>query len=471
MLLNLGLLGSAMIVTMALIWIFGNIFVVRPLDQLVGATERFGAGEMNARTGLPHTSDELGQLAKSFDHMATLLEKRNTERKNAEESLYKTNAELQQHREHLEHEVARRTAELSESEERYRRIVETAQEGIWVLDADGRTTYANRRMTEMLGCVEDELLDRSVFDFVQKDDRKEKARHLERRSQGAREEYEFRFQRKDGSDLWVRISANPLWDERGAFIGSMGLVTDITDRVAAQRQLGLQAAALEAAANSIVITDRCGTILWANQAFTQLTGYTADEARGKNPRFLNSGKQDVSFYRRLWKTITSGDVWHGEITNRRKDGSLYKEEMTITPVRADSGEITHFVAIKQDITKRKASEDSVIARRGKVPHYFRKCSHRDFPDARPTDAFISANPALARMHGYDSPEQLMAEVSDVGRQLFVNPGQLKELTRVLEENDVVNDVEVEVYCKDGSKKWFLANVRCRARHRRQDRAS
>ncbi len=125
----------------------------------------------------------------------------------------------------------------------------------------------------------------------------------------------------------------------------------------AEQQLRLQASALEAAANAIVITDQKSTIQWVNPAFTSVTGYTAEEAIGKNHRLLESGKQDQSFYRRLRKTILSGRVWHGEVINQRKDGTLYAEEETITPVRDARGEIAHFIHIKQDITQRKWTEE------------------------------------------------------------------------------------------------------------------
>ncbi|MEE9199245.1 MAG: PAS domain S-box protein, partial [Dehalococcoidia bacterium] len=125
----------------------------------------------------------------------------------------------------------------------------------------------------------------------------------------------------------------------------------------AEQQLRLQASALEAAANAIVITGQKGTIQWVNPAFTSVTGYTAEEAIGKNHRLLESGKQDQSFYRRLRKTILSGRVWHGEVINQRKDGTLYAEEETITPVRDARGEIAHFIHIKQDITQRKWTEE------------------------------------------------------------------------------------------------------------------
>ena len=125
----------------------------------------------------------------------------------------------------------------------------------------------------------------------------------------------------------------------------------------------LQSAALNAAANAMVITDRAGLIEWVNPAFSELTGYTAAEAVGKNPRDLvKSDQHDQAFYKNLWDTILSGQVWRGEIINRRKDGSLYTEEQTITPLRDPQGEISHFIAVKQDITERKRAEEEIRQR-------------------------------------------------------------------------------------------------------------
>jgi PAS domain S-box-containing protein len=125
----------------------------------------------------------------------------------------------------------------------------------------------------------------------------------------------------------------------------------------AEARLHLQSLALEAAANCILITDKDGTILWANHAFTDLTGYTIEEAIGQNPRILKSGVHDAAFYDHLWQIILSGNVWRNEIVNRRKDGTLYTEEATITPVQNQKGEITHFIAVKNDITARKQIEE------------------------------------------------------------------------------------------------------------------
>ena len=125
----------------------------------------------------------------------------------------------------------------------------------------------------------------------------------------------------------------------------------------AEAAMRLQSAALDAAANGIVITDHKGVICWVNPAFASLTGYTAKEVVGRTPRVLKSAKQDAAFYTELWKTIVAGRVWRGELVNRRKDGSTYIEEQTITPVRDEHGEITHFISIKQDITDRKRAEE------------------------------------------------------------------------------------------------------------------
>src|SRR5207253_1190197 len=120
-----------------------------------------------------------------------------------------------------------------------------------------------------------------------------------------------------------------------------------------------QATALQSAAHAIVITDNQGAITWVNPAFTTLTGYTLEEVSGRNLRILKSGMHDRAFYATLWETILSGQVWYGEITNRRKDGSLYFEEQSITPVMNDAGEITNFIAIKQDITEHKTLEEQL----------------------------------------------------------------------------------------------------------------
>lgn len=126
-----------------------------------------------------------------------------------------------------------------------------------------------------------------------------------------------------------------------------------------QDRIQFQTAALEAAANAVLITNREGRIEWVNRAFTELTGYQPEEVIGQTPRILKSDVQAPYYYEKLWETIVAGNVWRGELHNRRKDGTIYVEEQTITPVKSADGEIRHFIAIKQDVTARKRSEEQI----------------------------------------------------------------------------------------------------------------
>jgi len=227
---------------------------------------------------------------------------------------------------------------------------------------------------------------------------------------------------------------------------------------AANTQLELLAAALKAAANSITITDPKGTIVWTNPAFSTLSGYSADEVRGTNRRALNSGMHDESFYREMWAAISSGRVWRGEVVNRRKDGTLTQEEMTITPVASDSGEITHFIAINQDIAARKQAENALRVAEEKYRALFEDAVVGIF-QATPEGRLLHVNRAFARMHGYESPEQLLADTDDGGHERFVTIEQFKEWAKELETHSTIRGSEIQVRCKDGSYKWFLASIR------------
>ncbi len=175
------------------------------------------------------------------------------------------------------------------------------------------------------------------------------------------------------------------------------------ERTSAAEKIRLQTTALEAAANGILITDRHGKILWVNHAFTQLTGYTAREVAGQNPRFLNSGRHPKQFYADMWAAINAGRVWHGELVNKRKDGTCYDEEMTITPVRGEDGEIQNFVAIKQDVSERKQMEQVLAQKRDLLQSLMDNLpDHIYFKDVN--SQFTRINHALAVHLGLQNPE-------------------------------------------------------------------
>ena len=171
---------------------------------------------------------------------------------------------------------------------------------------------------------------------------------------------EHRIRHKDGSIRWVKNTIVPRYSEQGELIAYDGLISDITERKRSEESLRLQSAALEAAANAIAITDNQGLVIWVNQAFTAMTGYSSAESLHRDLSFLKSDQHDPKFYLDLWGTVTAGEVWHGEMINRRKDGSLYPEEQTITPVTDEMGCIKYFICIKQDITGRKLAEQALL---------------------------------------------------------------------------------------------------------------
>jgi diguanylate cyclase (GGDEF)-like protein/PAS domain S-box-containing protein len=152
----------------------------------------------------------------------------------------------------------------------------------------------------------------------------------------------------------------------GAHIPDADALRGFADQVALsivaaahQERIRLLTVACESAANAILVTGADGAIEWVNPAFTQLTGWTLHEVVGRNPRILRSGNHSGAFYRQMWETLRGGQVWRGEMYNRRKTGEIYAEEQTITPVRDESGAIAHFVAVKQDITERKRQEEQI----------------------------------------------------------------------------------------------------------------
>ncbi len=159
--------------------------------------------------------------------------------------------------------------------------------------------------------------------------------------------------RKDGVEFLAHLSTSIVKDNDDKPIALMGIATDITEKKKSEEHVNLLTVALQSAANGVIITNNAGTIIWVNHSFSTLTGYEYEELIGKNVNILKSGVMQKEFYHELWSKVKAGKVWQGEIINKKKNGDLYTEEMTITPVRIDGKEITHYIALKQDISERK----------------------------------------------------------------------------------------------------------------------
>lgn len=173
--------------------------------------------------------------------------------------------------------------------------------------------------------------------------------------QGTPYSLEVPFTSAKGRTMWIRTMAEAVRED-GVIVKVIGNIIDITERKRAELEIKKLSQALEHSPECIIVTDREGTIEYVNPKFSHLTGYAAEEVLGKNPRFLQSGEKTHHEYQDLWNTILAGKEWRGEFYNKKKDGTLYWEHASISPVKNDAGDITHFVAVKDDVTARKQME-------------------------------------------------------------------------------------------------------------------
>jgi diguanylate cyclase (GGDEF)-like protein/PAS domain S-box-containing protein len=346
---------------------------------------------------------------------------------------------------------------LRDSEARFKALFQGAPDAIIITDKNSRIVLVNNQTITLFGYTIDELMGNSI-DLV-----------IPERYREAYYKYQKAFVdevetrpgislplnglRKNKREIPIEIALSPVKIPSGVIFTN--IIRDLTIRKEAEEQLRLQSVALESAANGILITDRNGNIQWVNPAFTKMTGYSAEEVRGKNPRILKSGMVPQETYSILWKTILSGSVWFGELVNRRKDGTTIIEEQTIAPVKDSSGKIIHFIAIIQDITERKHSEEALSKRSDQIAtlnRVMRSLSStldletvldmilHEIQQVIPYDSASiwlckGENLEIIAMHGFPDPDALIGTSFDLSSKN--NPNTQVIQTRMpLIENDV-----------------------------------
>ncbi len=251
-------------------------------------------------------------------------------------------------------------AALQRSEALYHSLVDNIPQCILRKDREGRFTFANKSFCRLLGKPAEDVVGKTDFDLYsarlatkyQNDDQ----RAIET---GASFETEEENILPSGEKRYVHVTKIPITGPASEIVGVQCVFQDITERKRAEEQIRKLSRAVEQSPASIVITDLAGRIEYVNPKFTQVTGYSFEEVRGQNSRLLKGNKTSPEEYRRLWQTISQGGEWRGEFHNRKKTGDLYWESASISPIVDTEGHITHFLAVKEDITERKVLEEQL----------------------------------------------------------------------------------------------------------------
>jgi len=336
---------------------------------------------------------------------------------------------------------------LKESEERYRTLIEASNDGICIVK-DKLFVFVNKKFLEIFGfSSEKEILGEDLSKVFNPDDM---ARILEIRPhiRGDRAQpsrYEFKAKKTDGRALYIAAYAVPF--KLKGKPASVLFLRDITERRRGEEERMLLATAIYQASESIVITDQEGNIQYVNPAFEEITGYSREKVLGENPRLLKSGRHDENFYKELWDTITSGKTWRGSFVNKRKDGTFYEEEATISPVTDMNGNITNFVGVKRDVSERRRLErmlrqaqkmEAIGTLAGGIAHDFNNILSAIVGYAEL--AYMDLDP--------DSPlrgniEQILAAASrarDLVRQILAFSRQREEEKRPIHVQPIVKEV-------------------------------
>lgn len=252
------------------------------------------------------------------------------------------------------------TAELAESERHLKKAQSYARIGYWELNKDGRIATLSDQIYQIIGRERSDPSDQiSLQSIVHQDDYPAvKASLLYCLATGSEHHITYRVCHPDGSLLWVEGRGYPILGADGKPERLSGFIQDITERKTADEMLSLAATAFETH-EGILITDCKGTILRVNKAFTRITGYSAAEAEGNNPRLLQSGQQPPDFFQKMWHSLVNTGRWEGEILNKRKNGEIYPEWETITAVYDDTNQVSHYVGVFFDLTEIKQQREEI----------------------------------------------------------------------------------------------------------------
>ncbi|MGE5680298.1 MAG: PAS domain S-box protein [Bacillota bacterium] len=246
----------------------------------------------------------------------------------------------------------------------YHALVDSLGGIIWEYDPQAeKYNFVSNKVEDILGYPVDAWMDQAEFweNHIHPDDKVWLKDFLVQKKNDCNSfEVQYRMLHADGSVVWIKDIVSVSCGNEGSTGKIRGIMIDVTKNIKSEEELRKLSTVVEQSPASIIITDIEGNIEYVNPQFTNISGYCIEEAVGKNPRFLKSGKTSQKEYKEMWEQILSGEVWKGEFSNRKKDGTLYWEAAVIAPIKDQKGEITHFAALKEETTGVKIVEKFLI---------------------------------------------------------------------------------------------------------------
>ncbi|MFA6921381.1 MAG: PAS domain S-box protein, partial [Gallionella sp.] len=299
---------------------------------------------------------------------------------------------------------------LAGKETRLRTLLGAMPDLIWLKDEDGVYQSCNPMFERFFGASEADIVGKTDYDFVDKE-LADLFRSHDRKAMAAgkpsvNEEW-VRFA-DDGHRALLETIKTPMYESSGKLIGVLGIARDITERKQAGEMLRKLSLAVEQSPSSIIITDLDAKIEYVNTAFLNVTGYSLAEIIGQNPRILHSGKNPKATYDDMWAHLMRGEVWKGEFINRRKDGSEYIESVLTSPVRQPDGQVTNYLAIKDDITQRRQVENALRVSRENLYRLLNSMAEGTYGvDTNGDCTFV--NQSFLQMLGYQNENEVLGK--------------------------------------------------------------
>ena len=344
---------------------------------------------------------------------------------------------------------------LRESETKFKSLVESTSDLIWESSIEGYYTYVSPQFENLLGYIDDEVIGKSPYDFMEGHNGSEE---ISESSSFLNPATPFnylvnKFKHKNGNILYFETSGVPVYNNSGTLTGYRGISRDITRRRLDEKELHKLSSVVQQNPNTIIITNLEGTIEYINPAGCDITGYSADELTGSTPSILSSGDTSRETYNTLWKTLKEGKKWEGNFKNRKKNGEYYWERALIVPIRDAEGIITNYLAVKEDITTRIQAEEALTESEERYRMLF---------DASP-DAIILADIESGRLLGANSAacSMLGYQLNEIRQmhQFEIHPARLKQFAidafnkHALQEGEKGNMKPTESVClrSDGAE--------------------